>query len=1018
MQLIAVELENIKRYKSARFDFPEGIIAIAGQNGAGKTTILEAIGYAIFGYLPYKQEDFIRRGQKNGTVQVTIRSPLDERLYTVFRSCQGQYYVYDPELKTKAVEQKADVQRWLRAHLGLAPTTDLENLFVAAVGVPQGTFTADFLKAAGQRKKVFDPLLQVESYKDAADKLNDTVKVLMTERAGIDRHLAGAQARLADLTPFRQKVIELQQERDTTLAQLAAHMAEKTSQTEALQAWDARSAAIEALKQQLTMQEAGLGHLQQQVTQTDDQVRQASEAATVVQAHQSDHDAYVAAQASVAQLEPKLQERKDQEEAKQALTGQQVKFATLLETLKQQMADLIAAEAERKALQPALEAWLALENEGKALAERERQRTVDRQAMAKATEQVAALQGRLNQAEQELAALAPQTAAASSLPERQQIVQTLQAGLQQLMEKQAARQATEQQAQSAQKALDELAGQIPALQADVERLKALTGLAEELPARQAKLADQLHAVGASKARAASLEEWQGRLAGGTCPFLAATCLNLADGQSLDQALGVTLSDAQAAITTAETGVAALQSAVAEAQQAATALAGLPEAERRLAEQEKAMTGHETQLREATSRLQTLDQDLAGLSAARQALAEAETALLAAQTAAVVAAKAEGVRNLQTELRQQLTQFEAEIAALHQRLAGVAELDGDLTRYQSRLTATTDPRPRVHTLDAKLAERQELEARIGKGEAMVTEVAAKMAAVTTALAESEGLVTAMTVARERLETHAPGYQKVLQYQVLARSLQNLLTEAATLKQRLDEATATLASHRQLLTEQSTAYDPAAHAACRQRLAEVTAELERLGERQKHLDSQLGELHVRIRQLEDLQVQSEEWLLQQTELDRIGEFLETGRSALRDAGPRLTQAYLASISGEANRLYREITGQGAVDLRWADDYEILLTENGHDRSFANLSGGEQMAASLAVRLALLKEVSSLDIAFFDEPTTNLDEERRRNLAKQLPQVKGFRQLVVISHDDTFEEVTDHVLRVDEATDLVLG
>jgi exonuclease SbcC len=417
-------------------------------------------------------------------------------------------------------------------------------------------------------------------------------------------------------------------------------------------------------------------------------------------------------------------------------------------------------------------------------------------------------------------------------------------------------------------------------------------------------------------------------------------------------------------------------------------------------------------------LQDLDQALTGLAAARQGQSDAEAALAQSQAAAVAAAKAEGVRSLCDGLRQQVAQLDADVAAMQQRLAPLADLDARLTDYRQRLTAVTDPRPKVHSLDAKLAERPELEARIVKGEAMVTEVNAAMADVITSLAESEGLVTAMTVAREQVEAHSAGYQKVLQYQVVAKALPSLQTEAAALKQRHGEATEALSRQRQALQEQTAAYDAAVHATCRQRLAEVTAELERLGERQRHLDAQVTELQVRIRQLEDVQVQSEEWLLQQTELDRIAEFLETGRSALRDAGPRLTQAYLASISSEANRIYREITGQGWVDLRWADDYEIILNEGGHDRAFANLSGGEQMAASLAVRLALLKEVSSLDIAFFDEPTTNLDEERRRNLAKQLPQVKGFKQLVVISHDDTFEEVTDHIVRVEEATELVLS
>jgi exonuclease SbcC len=98
-----------------------------------------------------------------------------------------------------------------------------------------------------------------------------------------------------------------------------------------------------------------------------------------------------------------------------------------------------------------------------------------------------------------------------------------------------------------------------------------------------------------------------------------------------------------------------------------------------------------------------------------------------------------------------------------------------------------------------------------------------------------------------------------------------------------------------------------------------------------------------------------------------------------------------------------------LRWTDEYEILLSASGRERTFKQLSGGEQMAAALSVRLALLREVSDIDVAFFDEPTANLDEARRDNLAEQIMNVKGFSQLFVISHDETFERDTDNVVRV---------
>jgi exonuclease SbcC len=135
----------------------------------------------------------------------------------------------------------------------------------------------------------------------------------------------------------------------------------------------------------------------------------------------------------------------------------------------------------------------------------------------------------------------------------------------------------------------------------------------------------------------------------------------------------------------------------------------------------------------------------------------------------------------------------------------------------------------------------------------------------------------------------------------------------------------------------------------------------------------------------------------------------RQVLRDAGPKVTQALVVAISQQAARLYADIMADHTARLQWTEDYEILLTTGGRERTFQQLSGGEQMASALAVRLALLREVSDIDVAFFDEPTANLDDQRRDNLAEQILHVKGLSQLFVISHDDTFERDTDHVIRV---------
>jgi len=53
-----VELKNIKNHSEAEFTFQPGVIAICGPNGSGKTTILEAIAWALFDHLDYKRDDF------------------------------------------------------------------------------------------------------------------------------------------------------------------------------------------------------------------------------------------------------------------------------------------------------------------------------------------------------------------------------------------------------------------------------------------------------------------------------------------------------------------------------------------------------------------------------------------------------------------------------------------------------------------------------------------------------------------------------------------------------------------------------------------------------------------------------------------------------------------------------------------------------------------------------------------------------------------------------------------------
>ena len=204
-----------------------------------------------------------------------------------------------------------------------------------------------------------------------------------------------------------------------------------------------------------------------------------------------------------------------------------------------------------------------------------------------------------------------------------------------------------------------------------------------------------------------------------------------------------------------------------------------------------------------------------------------------------------------------------------------------------------------------------------------------------------------------------------------------------------------------------YDPERH---RRALGELDGLRERAGRlatQIEHTGEQYSRLREQLAYLNEVRERAKTQIAERERAQRLRGTSDFIRDILQKAAPYITESYLFSISIEANHLFREITGRHDVTLRWTKDYEITLEEEGRERPFLNLSGGEQMAAALAVRLALLKELSEVNIAFFDEPTTNMDEERRRNLAQQIGRIKDFHQLFVISHDDSFEGYTDQII-----------
>jgi len=890
MLILSLELENVKSYEHARFAFTPGVNAIVGHNGAGKSTIIEAIGYALFDALPYTATEFVREGARSGSVAVTFLSAFDERPYRVERRFGGSsaYAVHDEELRLKVCDGKVDVLAFVRRHMLADPSVDLTRLFNDALGVAQGTLTAAFLETPARRKPMFDALLQVDDYGAAFDKLREPLRYLNEQIAEADRTLAAFAARLEQLPLVEQAIAQ----RTHDLAEAAAALTQLEiairQNQDQLTHLEAQKAVLDTLTAHVARLEQTTQTLEVQRRRAEQSLTEATEAATLVAANMAGHDAYLAAQKEQELLQEKVKNR-------QALLRRQAQF----------------------------------------------------------DKEIALAAARCTQIEQELAEVAA----------AEEIVRTLAGAVLQ------------------QSALEK---QVSDLERTQSLLAELDRRTAALDANHHKLMQRLDAVRAGRVRALTVEA-QGKE---VARRLEETRIMLEQARE------------QATLLRSEMGAIERQSAALEG----IAVAVCPICEQpltadhrvdMLARNQARLTVLRQQAGEQRAAVKTHEQAIAALEEER-ALLQREWGQLPRETE-------------ESETAASLAAAERELVALRAEREQLATQTSALPQLRQALVALRDPRGRSMVAAARAAQQPGLAAQLATEQERQRESQAQSASVEESLRQIGDLDARLQESAAALRAHNAAYQTVLTNRQRAESLPRRRTELDEADAACEHTAAELTTARADLESAIRQFDLARYQqlllddrAMREKFGGLSAKLTLMRKAQAddevHLLA-LREEESRQRELED----------ERRRLSLQGEALSMIRAIIKEAGPYVTEAIVRQVSEGAATIFGELMQDHRRVLTWGTDYGITLTTDGVARSFRQLSGGEQMSAALAVRLALVREMSSVNVAFFDEPTTNLDSVRRESLAQQIMTVRGFNQLFVISHDDTFEQATQNLIRV---------
>ena len=190
MRISYLELKNYRRFRELRLQFPDGIVGILGLNGAGKTTIIEAVAWALFGNVDEivrtNKESIRRLGTRTSdSVSATVEFEMEGTEYRLEREMGGKNLSMKVSLSTRG-EKLAEGDRAVKTMVQRLLGMDHKSFFTS-VFARQKELNELQNHAPSERKKIVLRMLRIDTIDSALQSVRedmrsatDTVRGMMT----------------------------------------------------------------------------------------------------------------------------------------------------------------------------------------------------------------------------------------------------------------------------------------------------------------------------------------------------------------------------------------------------------------------------------------------------------------------------------------------------------------------------------------------------------------------------------------------------------------------------------------------------------------------------------------------------------------------------------------------------------------------------------------------------------------------------------------------------------------------
>ncbi len=976
-----IELENIKSFKRGKINFEDGITVISGLNGAGKSTIFEAIGHCLFGVGANKFIDntnqFLRKGQKGGSIEVFFTG-YDNQEYKISKDLKSGatlFFLSDSD-EWFPMEDK-DASAEVKKLLGLTGTTDLEEMFTDFIGPFQADFITPFVKRGkgADRKRHFDKILGISQWKELSKETSYLDKEFEHKIQGFEKENEIKEKQVVEL-PQKQEEIENSRQKKKEIESLlgkiekeASLADEKVRRLETLE-----KALVEKNNTNTKLREELKGKKESLVRETG-LLEKSQESLEIVNKHRMGYEIF-----------------RDQEKKKIVLEKKQAEREKLKDKIST-LGSKIAREDQRvKSNRENNEK--NLENISGEIKELEEKKNLVTEDLSKASIENAKAKTALDEIK-------------SGIEKFQSVdIEIIKRKIEKI--------------EDDLSRLSELKANIKKREVELKIRPEVEKVASEFEETEAKLGDVKDEISASKARIKSYKEGKNKLKEGICPYMGESCKNLGEWDP-DDFFNNKIAELKALIKEKDDVKSNLEMKRKEAQSSREKLVSLMQVEKELK-------------RERENIEQVNDNILGyfGIKDIKDLFSSFSHTARFMDDDEIESSVSRLNKDIdQYKLPDDLSKHPGFLDKIYQSFSTTLKDILKRMRYhenkaseereskiQSRSkldTQVNETKKQLKKQEKELSKIEKNLQKLEKDENNLNKQKTEMEVLKKDLENYESLDVLLSNANTKLENNRNSYNLYNRHLNDSRKVESLDESVRKLNDNINKISEGIELLSREIADLKEKFDKEELQNTRKEFLELNARIAADKQNIKSLSDKIEFLSREIEKMKSIQKEIKKTKREIREYEKSRDFATYLRKNVLEKIAGLAGRHIRNnISIPASGIYHLISGTND-ELYWGDDYSIELRGKVGTRVDRQLSGGQFMMAVIALRLALLQKIGA-SIAFFDEPTSNLDEERRKNLAEALRSLdayedtRWYNQLFLVSHDESFHGITGHNIELE--------